>query len=431
MSKELATNSFYPQRQVEIKEYQNGEKVMDLPLYLQKLIKRINTNTTFKELIPLRTNEKWGIFARETKVEGARTFFCSTYRDLFEYFKCGFYRHLYEVIEYDQPCHLYYDVEYKYEEKTLPGDQLVDEIINTSLQCLKALFLIEDTNVVVLKSDSKVKFSRHIIISSKTKAFKNNFHVGKFVRENILIYEKFAEIVDPGVYSKNRCLRLIWSCKQARGKKDKLIPLDGTNCSPFTSSLEFFESTLVSNAKGLSLIGYADVDSTKPNGIPTPSINPLSEIDVNSYDLEDFCLRAFAPTGFIKRADYNDHFNTILMTVGGCRYCQRIGREHKSNSIYIVVKLSSGVAVQRCYDPECHNFESIPVTLPPKLLEGLRMKYDKSYRQRAQIATPSLDVVEVNPKLSQPQREKPEIEEIHYLSSSSTYYDSSDSIIEE
>ena len=224
-----------------------------------------------------------------------------------------------------------------------------------------------------------------------------------------------------------------------RGAKDKLIPLDGQNASPLTSTAEFFASTLVSNAKGRALIGYPDIDPTKPNGVANPNVNPLSQIDVNCSALDEFCIKAFAPTGFIKRADYNEHFNTILMTVSGCRYCQRIGREHKSNSIYIVVKLSSGVAVQRCYDPDCQGFESIPVQIPPQILETIRMKYDKFYRKNKQQQTndstqESHDdgLIHINEDLPQPVREKPINEEQHFLSSSSSYesYDE-DSIIEE
>ena len=441
MQNGLIPSQFYTKKPHVLRETERGKLFWNtIPKKIQDLRERICKKTVFKDIVPLDTTNKWGIFASELDDDGARTFFTAEYDDLFYYFKLGFPRHFYEVIEYDKPCNLYYDVEYKYAEKTLPGDKLVEEIIDMSKQCLKTLFLVDDVNVVVLKSDSKVKFSRHIIISSKTKAFKSNFHVGKFVRDNILIYEKFQEIVDPGVYSKNRCLRLIWNSKIARGYEDKLIPLDDTNSIPQTSTPEFFASTLASNAKGLSLIGYPDIDPTKPNGIANPHVNPLGEVDVKCSDLDDFCIKAFAPTGFIKRADYNDHFNTILMTVSGCRYCQRIGREHKSNSIYIVVKLSSGVAVQKCYDPDCQGFESIPVPVPPQILDTIRRKYDKFYKgynkqpinTNNNVPESGNKVIDINPNLPQPEREKPIKKEFRYLSSSSSYESSDeDSIIEE
>ena len=52
------------------------------------------------------------------------------------------------------------------------------------------------------------------------------------------------------------------------------------------------------------------------------------------------------------------------------RWCENIGRHHKSNNIVIVVDLVSGVYYQKCYDPDCRsqNFKSQDYKLPAELL---------------------------------------------------------------
>ena len=41
---------------------------------------------------------------------------------------------------------------------------------------------------------------------------------------------------------------------------------------------------------------------------------------------------------------------------GDYKYCENIGRHHKSNNIRIVVNLNSGQYYQLCHDPDCNKF---------------------------------------------------------------------------
>ena len=450
---EMKPVEFYPKIKAAPRAPKEKEYWESIPFDVRELRKNIIKFTPFKDVVPLDVPNRWGIFAYENADEGGRSFFAATYFEMFEYFKCKFDRHFYEVIEHLKPCHLYYDVEYIYKEKDYDGDDLVKQLIELSIEKLKEEFGIDDAKAVVLGTDSKKKFSRHIIIRSNKKAFKDNIHVGKFVRDNITKYQVFQDIVDQGVYTKNRCFRLIWNSKRKKKFSEQLVPIDMTNTTALTSSLEFFESTLVSNAKGLELVGYEELDSAKSNGIYNPKANPLSSIDLSSTGIDDFCLKAFAPSGFVKKSDYSESFNSILLQIGGCRYCQRIGREHKSNSIYIVVKLTSGVAVQRCYDPDCRYFESKPISIPPKMLDGLRRKWDKFYvpQDNGEQNTVSTDIERQKPVkfLSSSSDEEIDEEEImknlsqqndavskeekysHILSSSTSDSEDQDSIVED
>jgi hypothetical protein len=49
------------------------------------------------------------------------------------------------------------------------------------------------------------------------------------------------------------------------------------------------------------------------------------------------------------------------------RYCENIGRSHKSNGIYYEINLMNHEFVQCCWDPDCRGFKSSPVVLPEKV----------------------------------------------------------------
>jgi hypothetical protein len=125
------------------------------------------------------------------------------------------------------------------------------------------------------------------------------------------------------------------------------------------------------------LIGFPE---TEPKSRPKASefIEILSG-DASSQDLESFALSAFAPTGTIRGRRYSVEYRSLVLTVTGSRFCRRIGREHKSNGVYLVCRLSSGEIVQKCFDPDCGNWESPPVAIPDGLLEKAREKYENEF----------------------------------------------------
>ena len=54
----------------------------------------------------------------------------------------------------------------------------------------------------------------------------------------------------------------------------------------------------------------------------------------------------------------------------GDRYCERIGRPHKSNHVMMVVELGARVVYQSCWDPDCRGYHS-PARTPPARRWGL------------------------------------------------------------
>ncbi|KEP65264.1 UNVERIFIED_CONTAM: herpesviridae ul52/ul70 dna primase [Hammondia hammondi] len=58
---------------------------------------------------------------------------------------------------------------------------------------------------------------------------------------------------------------------------------------------------------------------------------------------------------------------TAVVTLKGNRFCERIGRPHKSNAVSLVLLPEKGSFYQKCYDPDCQGFRSPPVVFPPHL----------------------------------------------------------------
>lgn len=58
------------------------------------------------------------------------------------------------------------------------------------------------------------------------------------------------------------------------------------------------------------------------------------------------------------------------------RYCENIGRSHKSNNIYLIVDLNKKELYQKCHDADCSNFVSTPKKLPDEILFQLDTEGD-------------------------------------------------------
>ena len=67
----------------------------------------------------------------------------------------------------------------------------------------------------------------------------------------------------------------------------------------------------------------------------------------------------------------------MLFNIAGCRYCARIGREHRSNGVFIVVDLRGGAWTQRCYDPDCRAFRGPFTALPPDVHQACALHLER------------------------------------------------------
>ena len=61
--------------------------------------------------------------------------------------------------------------------------------------------------------------------------------------------------------------------------------------------------------------------------------------------------------GYIRKCTMQENSDLLFYDLAGdYKYCENIGRHHKSNNIRIVVNLNSGQYYQLCHDPDCNKF---------------------------------------------------------------------------
>jgi hypothetical protein len=123
-------------------------------------------------------------------------------------------------------------------------------------------------------------------------------------------------------------------------------------------------------------IGYPDIECAKKatERLVRRPERPVGRAG-HANDVEDFAIRTFAEGGWIVRRKFNEELGALNLIVEGTRFCRRIGREHRSNHVYIVCRLDLGLMMQKCTDPDCRGFQSEPVDIPEEMLEDLRREY--------------------------------------------------------
>jgi hypothetical protein len=351
-----------------------------LPDGTKILLKDVEGGRTSRlaSLPSLEVSTDTGIFSLEQSSDGKRLFKPLKFSDVYAFLCFSDERHVYELIPFDSPCHLYFDIEFLFSEHPeFCGDSLVHDLLARVDDKLMEVFGQTDYEIIDLTATTPKKFSRHLIIRSNEFCFRNNRNVGVFVKNEILLGDPlFSQIVDAGVYTKNRNFRCIWSTKRANGSNFPLVPTDNSNQTPKTSNFEYFLKTLITFVPANPhLIGYREPE------ILAAGFRPWIEtetVDLSAPDLESFALSAFAPNGSIRTRRFAKEFNSLVLAVSGSRFCRRIGREHKSNGIYLVCRLGTGVVVQKCFDPDCKNWESEGVAIPERLLEVARRQCEGS-----------------------------------------------------
>ncbi|TKY45272.1 DNA-directed primase/polymerase protein [Spatholobus suberectus] len=77
-------------------------------------------------------------------------------------------------------------------------------------------------------------------------------------------------------------------------------------------------------------------------------------------------------------------FGLMVYSMTKNRYCERIGRQHKSNNVIYMVDLRMAVYYQKCHDPDCRGYRSplrqIPVHVfsnPSDVIDSFRLLDDE------------------------------------------------------
>nr|XP_021506430.1 DNA-directed primase/polymerase protein [Meriones unguiculatus] len=296
-------------------------------------------------------------------------------------------------------------------------------------------------DVFNLDSSTEEKFSRHLIFQLHEVAFKDNIHVGNFVRKilqpalhllakededkipevmsheascfsDVLLKQEVSEawekpgppkqcgpdlsflvvknslgekhlFVDLGVYTRNRNFRLYQS-----SKKGKCVPLEVAEDNRFipkqakdiSEENQYFLSSLVSNVRFSDTLRILTCDTSQTrrkwdeyfNSTGT-SVEPIEGFQCSPYpEVDQFVLSLVNKhdiQGGIRRWNYFFPEELLVYDICKYRWCENIGRAHKSNNIMILVDLKNEVWYQKCHDPVCRaqNFKSNCFPLPTEV----------------------------------------------------------------
>ncbi|XP_011941670.1 PREDICTED: DNA-directed primase/polymerase protein isoform X5 [Cercocebus atys] len=399
------------------------------------------------------------VFALEYKVgDGQRIYLVTTYAEFWFYYKSRKnLLHCYEVIPENAVCKLYFDLEFnKPANPGADGKKMVALLIEYVCKALRELYGVNCSAEDVLNLDSSTdeKFSRHLIFQLHDVAFKDNIHVGNFLRKILqpaldllgsedddsasettghrfphfleaparqefsftekatgeswtLNSEKLERLgsaeqsspdlsflvvknnvgekhlfVDLGVYTRNRNFRLYKSSKI--GKRVALeVPEDNTffpiRSKDVSDEYQYFLSSLVSNVRFSDTLRIltCDPSQNKQKGVGYSNSIGTSEtiggFQCSPYpEVDHFVLSLVNKDGIkggIRRWNYFFPEELLVYDICKYRWCENIGRAHKSNNIMILVDLKNEVWYQKCHDPVCkaENFKSDCFPLPAEV----------------------------------------------------------------
>jgi len=107
--------------------------------------------------------------------------------------------------------------------------------------------------------------------------------------------------------------------------------------------------------------------------IPTRIFEPSPFLEIDNF-VRKIISDLPGTTGYLKNAMYFSDTNRIIYYVSKNRFCQNIGREHKSNNIMFVAEIDTGLCYQKCFDIDCKDFRSLALQIPFQLLpESIRI----------------------------------------------------------
>ncbi|PRW44999.1 DNA-directed primase polymerase isoform X1 isoform A [Chlorella sorokiniana] len=364
------------------------------------------------------------VFSVEYGLEGKRRFIVASRAHFWQRYSGMVQRHYYEIIRAGAPCHLYFDLEFGREDNPgVDGAAAVYALLSLLRDALRDRFSLDmqDDWVLELDSSTPTKFSRHLIVRILGAAFASNAHVGTLVlqlcaaaRERRdqdercarLIVRKGEEealFVDPAVYSRNRAFRLYLSSKSG---KQTILRNTGRFGGAGLTQRETFFATLItdvpagarllrcfegetsdeaavaagrralsSRAGSLSSGGGGSSIGSAPRagsglraGMPGAIGASVSYGPCPYPELEQFVCSVCCEGGVQGRVrSWVQLEDVMLFSMRDNRWCGNVGRQHKSNGIYIVVDLREGSWHQKCYDPECRHYRSPLTPLPPEL----------------------------------------------------------------
>ncbi|NXU77271.1 PRIPO protein, partial [Oreotrochilus melanogaster] len=214
-------------------------------------------------------------------------------------------------------------------------------------------------------------------IAHKTEGMETSYQGEDSEYSYLIINDKEGDkqlFVDLGVYTRNRNFRMYKSSKAGKNVILKIAE-DNTfvpNCGDNDSLEEaYFLSSLICNIR----VNVCDLCFT--DSMEGYQESPYPEID----DFVCSLVNKDGVQGGIRRWNYFSLEEILVYDISGYRWCENIGRAHKSNNIMILVDLKKEVWYQKCHDPVCRekNFKSQSFPLPAQLRLPFLFKEEEEY----------------------------------------------------
>ncbi|KAJ7564691.1 hypothetical protein O6H91_02G028900 [Diphasiastrum complanatum] len=340
------------------------------------------------------------VFTYQDHRSGQRRFLATSYEEFWCRYKNmqADVRHHYEIIRQRIPCHLYFDIEFNRDvNKDADGEEMVDILLSAVSSAFWDVYSLtyEPCWTVELDSSTGEKFSRHLVIRIPKAAFRDNSHVGAFVGEicarisrlrdsddkfnHLFVLEGDSRamqqskiFVDQAVYSRNRSFRLPFSSKA--GKSSMLLPTHRFRCKGKEEKIVFMEAlicklddeckdlltfgTEAANRGGSLPMGAFQVGpSAKTIHFGAFNISGTSPFPALDKFVESIACIEDIP-GKIRSWYWFAEYGVVVYNISGNRFCEHIGRQHKSNNVMYIVDFRTAGYYQKCHDPDCRGFRS-------------------------------------------------------------------------
>ncbi|XP_036694514.1 DNA-directed primase/polymerase protein isoform X4 [Balaenoptera musculus] len=332
------------------------------------------------------------VFALECKVgDGQRIYLVTTYAQLWFYYKSRrTLLHCYEVIPENAVCKLYFDLEFnRLANPGADGKKMVALLIEHVCKALQQFYRVSCSAEDVLNLDSSTseKFSRHLIFQLRDVAFKDNIHVGNFVR-------KILEAAFHLIASEDDDMTPETTGHEFSHFSETPIK-QGISFSKKSTDEDIGESW-TTNSEKLERLGSAKQSSPDLSFLIVKNnigekhlfvdlVETIEGFQCSPYpEIDQFVLLLVNKNGIkggIRRWNYFFLEELLVYDICKYRWCENIGRAHKSNNIMILVDLKNEVWYQKCHDPICkaENFKSDCFPLPAEVRLLFLLKEEEEF----------------------------------------------------
>lgn len=299
---------------------------------------------------------KLPVFSKDTSETGAKTFFACGY----EYFCSKLYRNtkmrnVYEVLQYNKPTKIYLDFDLSTEESDVDEfNNDFEEFMNACVNKLDKIYEDLDAETIectIMDASTDRKHSKHVVIQV---AFGDLLQVKEFV-ETVLA-DTPCPAVDVGVYTRNRCFRILHSTKMG---KDTPLRLEGHKTEKYDPAVVF--KSLIQAIPPPHYKGPFEVFPLKVRTFIKPSVvrkryrfmENTSATAVQLDELPKGVTEYIKALGGTIRSAKADTDKPILSLIVSGVQCMHVCREHKSNNQFFGYNRKYMVGWWRCSDDDC------------------------------------------------------------------------------